>query len=347
MKNKITIIIAIILLIITAFLLFNNKKGTLKKEVSDFAIEDTASITKIFMADKMNNQVTLKRLDGYWTVNDKYIARVDLMKILLKTMKQIEVQSPVAKAAHNTVISRLAANSVKVEIYQTKYIIDFWGIRLIKHEKLSKVYYVGGATQNQQGTYMLLEGAKEPFITYLPSVMGFLTPRYAAKEIEWRERIIAKYRITDIRSIKLTYHNEPEKSFEMKYDGKNNISLFAINDNNRQLTNLNNHKLKNYISGFSKISLEAFLPDASTAEKDSIKKEGCIYTLSIKDKSGKIMIVNMYHKGAKQDETDLKGIPLKYDRDRMFAFINDDKDFIQIQYYEFDKILKPVSYFEK
>jgi hypothetical protein len=33
------------------------------------------------------------------------------------------------------------------------------------------------------------------------------------------------------------------------------------------------------------------------------------------------------------------------DVDRMFAFVNDDRDFVLVQYYIFDKLLKDVNYY--
>jgi hypothetical protein len=347
MKNKIRYIILIVLLCLSIFLILNNKSSTLKKEYTDFAVNDTASITKIFLADKANNSVKLVRQKNYWTVNNKFIAREDLIKILLKTICQIEIQSPVPKVAYNTVISSLATNSTKVEIYQNVYMINLWGLKIWQHEKLTKVYYVGHATQDQQGTYMLLEGAKAPYVTDIPSLRGFLTPRYIAKEIEWRERIIGRYKPNDIASIKLINYKEPNKSFEIKNNSKNQFSVFAINENNRQLENPNIDKIKKYILLFQKLSLEAYLYEFTQAEKDSIKKTGCIYSLTITNSKGQKNTINMYHKGAKEGEQDINGKPLLYDRDRMFAFINNDKDFVQLQYYEYDNILKPVTYFEK
>jgi hypothetical protein len=34
-----------------------------------------------------------------------------------------------------------------------------------------------------------------------------------------------------------------------------------------------------------------------------------------------------------------------YDRDRLYALVNDGKDFTLVQYFVFDKILRPMSFF--
>jgi hypothetical protein len=44
---------------------------------------------------------------------------------------------------------------------------------------------------------------------------------------------------------------------------------------------------------------------------------------------------------------DINGKPLKYDFDKMYAVINDGKDFVSIQYYVFDPLMQPISFFLK
>ena len=59
-KNKYILLLTITLAVIALILLLNNSKSTIK---ADFAVDDLSSVTKIFMSDKNNNKVTIKRLD--------------------------------------------------------------------------------------------------------------------------------------------------------------------------------------------------------------------------------------------------------------------------------------------
>ena len=89
MKKSYLLLIALI--IVTAILFLNDKKNNVKQELRDFAIEDISSISKIFLADKIGNDITLKRTEKGWVVNDKYSPREDAIKTLLSTIKSIEV----------------------------------------------------------------------------------------------------------------------------------------------------------------------------------------------------------------------------------------------------------------
>ena len=61
MKNKGLIIAIIILSLMAFYFISTNKNGTLKLELKDFAVADTASLYKIFLADTQNKCVELGR----------------------------------------------------------------------------------------------------------------------------------------------------------------------------------------------------------------------------------------------------------------------------------------------
>ena len=101
-KNRIILFLALALAIVTIGLILQKNKGTIEENLTGFAVIDTAAITKIFLADKNNHSVTLKKnADATWTVNDKYKARPDGIKTLLSTIKNLAVKTRVAKAAYN------------------------------------------------------------------------------------------------------------------------------------------------------------------------------------------------------------------------------------------------------
>ena len=106
--KKSYIIILVILLITAAYFFFSDRSSTLKSEYSDFAIEDTSAITKVFIADYSGGTALLERMpDNTWKINGKYKVRKDGMDLLLKTFKMIAVKEPVAKASRETVIKEL------------------------------------------------------------------------------------------------------------------------------------------------------------------------------------------------------------------------------------------------
>jgi len=346
-KNKVIFIAFVVLAIIALALWLTQSPTTLRRALSDFTLDDSSNVTKIFMSDKNNNTVKLtKVLPGKWTVNDKYPAQRLSVDLLLETMVDIEVQQPVAKAAHDNIIKELAVNAVKVEIYQWVYRIDFLGIRWFPHEKLTKVYYVGPATQNNQGCFMLMDKSSEPFIIFLPGFRGFVSPRYSPIEKYWRDYAVFRKTIPEIASVKVEVPATPEFSYEVKNNGRNQFSIFSSPDH-REMTNYDTLKLLNFLSGFRNLNYEALINDMDKHRKDSILASQPFIIITLTDTAGVSRTIKTYHKKGPEGQTDPQGHPLPYDLDRLYALVNDGRDFTVIQYYNFDKILRPRPFFEK
>src|SRR5690554_340633 len=146
MKKLIPLIIVVVVVAGLAYYFSTsvNPKTTADKAQTDFAIADTSDIGIIFIADRTGNTATLTRTAEGWTINDKYPARADAVDILLKTFKNIYIQRPVPEEGQEQVNRVMATGSNKVEIYDLK-------------GDLIKTWYVGHATMDKKGTYMLLE----------------------------------------------------------------------------------------------------------------------------------------------------------------------------------------------
>lgn len=137
-RENIIIISAIILLSLVLLFLVNSEKNQGKEY--DFAVTDTSSISKIFIADMTGNSVSLDRKDNAWEINNKHKVQNKTMKVILRTIKDVSVQRPVEESAYNRVIADLATNGVKIEIYQNN------------EENPKKTYTIGSNTADHLGT---------------------------------------------------------------------------------------------------------------------------------------------------------------------------------------------------
>ncbi len=347
-KNRYFIIAAIVLALIAVALILSQSRTTFKRTLSDFAIDDTSNVTKIFMADKNNNTLKLTRIKpGKWVVDDKYPGQKSTINMLLTTMLELEVKEPVALTARNTIIKQLAVNSVKVEIYQWKFRINIFGkIKLFPREQLTKVYYIGGATQSNRGTYMLMENSSEPFVTYLPGLRGFVSPRYMPIEKYWRDYNIFRKSFHEIASVKVEFPSNPELSYLVKNNHDKELSFISLIDN-LGIPNYDTLRVMNFLTSFLKIDFEALINDMDKHRKDSILSSPPFHILTLLDTNGVSTTIKTYHKAAYPDAVDEKGRSIPYDLDRLYALVNNGQDFTLIQFLVFDKILRPKTYFLK
>src|SRR4051794_27801114 len=107
-KNKFLLVILGILILLTGIFIYKNSDSTLNHEQHDFAIKDTASISKIFIADRNGNQITLERKkNSSWILNGKDEVRPEYLKLLFDCFYRISIRTKVARSAYNNVVKAL------------------------------------------------------------------------------------------------------------------------------------------------------------------------------------------------------------------------------------------------
>ncbi|MBN1337840.1 MAG: DUF4340 domain-containing protein [Bacteroidales bacterium] len=346
MKKNLIILFIVSALAIIAFILSGTSRtGTFTKGENDFAVEDTAGITKIFMVDKKNRSVLLERIaGGNWMLNKEYHARKTGTDLLLYTIHHMIAKAPVPKTGRDNVIALLATQSVKVEVYQKVFRINLFGkLKYFPHEKRTKTFYVGSATQNNQGTFMLMEGADNPFVVHLLGFRGFVAPRFSTLEEDWRDHTVFRKKIHEIKSVVVEFMEEPEKSVEILSDG-NDFAVVkrATNDTLRNYDTLN---LYNFLTAFSDLRYEALLNDMDPDRKDSIINTSAFHRVTLTDRDNHKTVIKTFHKPNDMQRYDMEGRLYTHDLDRLYALINDDRDFVLIQFFVFDKVLRPLDYF--
>lgn len=344
-RNIIILFIAVILVIIAVILLFNQRSGTYNDRIKDFALADTASITKVYMADKNDHTILLERKGtGNWLLNETYIARNSGINMFLETLKNLTAKYPVPKKAHDNVISQMAARSIKVEIYQDVYCIRIFGLKLFLHEKLTKTYYVGGSTPDNMGTFMLMEGAEVPFVVHILGFRGYVAARFSTLEKDWRDHTIFKTSLRDIRSVKMETPREPHNSFEV-VNGNGEIKLYRL-QNHEIIERFDTLKLLNFMTSFADLRYEALLDEVDPHRRDSIIHSIPVNIISLIDLKGDTTVIKAFEKPNDDKRYDFEGKIYVSDRDRAYALVNHDRDFVLIQYFVFDKVLRPLEYFE-
>ena len=335
-RNTILIVIFLLLSSVAGYYFWANREGTYSEELSNFAVEDTAAITKIFLADKSGHQVTLTREEnGEWMVNKKFIARHDAIRTLLYTIKNVDVRSPIGKASYKNVVELMSARAVKCEIYAG--------------EKKLITYYVGHATQDQLGTFMYIEGSSVPFVTHIPGFNGYLTTRYFTYEMEWRERYVFHYRPGEIAKIEVAANDEKDGNYNLIYNkGKAQYELFAPGSAVALAANID--RVNMYVSFFNDVKFEGYTDIMRREMFDSLLTVGWFRKISVTDARGNLNQVAFYRKPvSRRSLSALEGRENEspYDLDRMFARLNDDTIMVTTQYQLFDKLFKNVSDFSK
>lgn len=275
----------------------NERKSTLDKLDLNFSVADTASINKVVVTQfpYPGKPVTLDRLAaGYWKLNKQYKASPVLMDVLLTTIRNVEMQRPLAPNEAKTVNDAMKTRYRKVEIY-------------VKGS-LYKTYLIGDDAPENKGTYFKLESG-DPYVCYLRGFNGFLTPRYNVTVNDWRDRLLISSTPQTIQSAEVRYTMSPADNFKVGFSGK----YFNMEGSSK----FDTIATAEFLLQFKKIYVERFLNGLPQKSKDSLFATPYEWSLDLVDiDKEKSYVLNFYPTS---------------DPDRSLAFLPKTNEWITIQ----------------
>ena len=289
-----------------------------------FAIEEVDGIGKVFIADRRGNNTTLVRKGNQWVYNDAFPANPNAVRNLLDAITRIRMKFKPANAAVPGIVRSLATEGLKVEIYD-------------KADQLLKAYYIGGSTIDERGTYAILDGAEQPYVTEIPGWQGNLRFRYSLRGEDWRDKTVFAALPSDIKEVSIVYPKQRNKSFRLSRQGGNYEVQPYYNATPKYDRPPVRGKVERFLDGFQRIGAEAFEND--NPKQDSVRQTlpFCTITLAAGDQGERtVSLFPIYTQySAASDEL----------VERFFADINNGQDFMLVQNRLFKKILWGYEFF--
>ncbi len=303
---------------------FNNKYSV--RSLRGFNVRDTASITKIFMVDKNSRSITLDKKGKSWTVNNTYPARHDAVKLLLETLFTMRVKMPVAMSAREEILRKMSSKSIKVEIYQGS--------------KLIKTMYVGGVTQDNLGSYMLLENSDTPYVIEIPGFRGYLSSRFSTETNNWRSSVLIGEKPESIKRVEFDYPENKKANFTIVQTDRNKYELY--NQNNQKTTSFDTLSVKGLLEQFEIANFSMFVDMLSDEVKDSVRNSTPLFTIHLTDSRDSIQ--NYYFYKIPEITEDIDVVERDIYPANMWVF-NNDNDWLIIQTYTYLLMLKEFNDF--
>jgi hypothetical protein len=318
------------------YFIFRKNDGIYTDEEAGFTIKDTAAIGRIFISVQGGESILLERQAKGWTLQKNYIALKSAVDGFLRLINRQSALYPVPKSMHNNVISTLAGNGIKVELDD-------------RTGKKIRVFYVGGETPDQKGTYMLVEGASRPFVVNLPNYQGTLSAFYTSSFLDWRDRTVFNFKPEEITKVSLTYPEHDLNSFTISNE-KGKIEVSTRPDIVKKGA-LNLRRSAVFLKFFDNVNCEGYLYHIKGLDSTlrTVPKHVQIDVTAINNRSQHVDIYWMpLNRRSKNANAPTEDIPdSKYDADRYFAVINNYQDTVIIQSSVFDKIFrKSYEFFE-
>ena len=263
----------------------------------NFSINNIEAIDYIEIKNKTPKEVILKKENEVWKLKNGFAVKKEAINYLLETLRDIEIKRPVAVNEKENILKRMSIQRTKVSLYS--------------NEKKIKTIYVGGNTQDQLGTYMILEDSSEPYVVSIPGFNGYLSSRFSCEENDWKDKIIFNYDDNEIESVHLNYR-----------DTIHSFKIYSDDSSSNK-----------YFSNFKNISSEKFLKNNRDFNIEEIIKRNPIFDISLNLKNGKkIELIGFEKKSSLRGRTSIKD----YDTERFYGLFNGE--LILIQYKQFKNI---------
>ncbi len=347
MKKNLILFIVLIAALAAAWFVYNkNTKSTLASEpLTNFAIEDTATVNKIIITDLQGSHAVLERIPGQalWQLNKKYQARKDAVDLLLMTINRIRVRGNVSEKGRDNVMKLLVTGGKKVEVYTGG-------------NEPAKIYYIGNPTEDHTGTFMLLEipgigRSEDPYITHIEGFTGFLSTRFFTSENEWRYTGIFEYPQLNFDRVQIVIHNNSNYSFEVNYKGGNDITLnggYIASNNTFSLPvpQFDTLAVKDLLLLFKKVHVESYNTQLRPEAADSMRHVSPAFTIRLRENNGTEKHIDLYLKRATKPTMDDMGNPIPWDRDHFYAHTQND-EFAMAQFYTFEPLVRPLEIYLK
>ncbi|HMN06332.1 MAG TPA: hypothetical protein PKD45_11450 [Flavobacteriales bacterium] len=327
-KRWFSLLILLLLGVVAWWLWKGNTGSTLSGPLTDFAIPDTASVDRIFIAEKTGGTADLRRTPQGWTVNGMP-AKDFQVKLLLKTFKLVELRAPVPKSMEPNVMRVMAGTAKKVEIYQGG-------------KKPSKIWWIGGSTADHYGTYMVLEipgkgRSSVPFEMGMAAFTGVLNTRFHTVIDDWRSSRVTYYpKLSDVSRVDMELPRSPENGYSIGYGGGESLTLF---DTRGQAVPMDTLRVQDAMLALREGNFEGFERGLSPEARDSVLKSTPWYVLTVTSSHG-TQRIPFWKRVPRTDEKDLDFNPVEEDVDRMYALV-DDTALVVVQRYWWDRITRP------
>lgn len=287
-------------------------------------------VYKVFLADRNGNRTTLERTENGWIYNGKYKAREDAIGNLLSAILQIRMRYVPTKAAVPYMIESLATYGIKVEIYG-------------KDGENLKTYYVGGATNDEQGTYIIMEGSEQPYVGELEHWTGNLRFRYNLLGDDWRDRSLFASKAEDIAEISIDYPKQQNKSFRLNLrDGKQELSPYYPLSPRIQKP-LKKGSVEAFAHNFEKIVAARF--NNRNKDRDSIEQQIPFAIINLEEKDGDRFSVKLFSEFEKPFYDDKIGAYIQPEGISSYFGLTGTNDFMNIQNDIISKILWGYEFF--
>ena len=147
----------------------------------------------------------------------------------------------------------------------------------------------------------------------------------------------------DIRKVRIEFPRKPKESYEIINQGDRSFKLIEL-QTNQEVTTFDTIRVLEELAAFSNINYESLLDNMSEQQIDSLRKVFPVRIVTVETKLGHKKSLKMYYRPNFDKQKSIDGKVFEHDMNRLYAFIDNQKYPVTVQFFVIDNISRPLSY---
>ena len=300
-------------------------------ELIDFAIKDTAEVTKIIITDPFQKTFQIEKVKGVWQDKSGGCITQAYVHNILNVAKNIEFKGYLSKNSHENFTVKMSASHTKVEYYL--------------QNKWYKTWYIGPSAPDHYGQIMLLDSkddgkSSEPVMMKVKGLNGIIEPNFFADSRKWICTNIFSVPLESIASVVVNNHDDSTRSFEINYSN----NAFEVSTNGIPLPSVDTANVYRYLHNYKKIHFDIANYILSETECDSLKATEPFAEITLDERSGKQTHLRLYRIKADEPQRNEFGELVNMDMNKFWCALPSG-EIVKCQYHVFNPLLFGHIYF--
>lgn len=245
-----------------------------------FAIAETEKIDEVKLV-RANDTVNLSFDGTRWKVNHQWDADVQMIKVLMATLRQAQPHRPVAAVLLDTVNARLTKKGTRV---------------IVSAGGAPQLDFIAGGNDSKSEAWFKKVGEEQPYAMIIPGYRVYVAGIFELGASGWRNRRIFDFNWRNFKSLTATYAREPKEGFSIEMKQR----YFGI----KGMEEADTTRLNDYLDAVSLLLAKRFV-EKGHPKVDSVLHVGPIARLEIRDIADRIYGIELFAPG--KDDLEVLG----------------------------------------
>ena len=332
-KKILTVAFGLICVLGLAYYTYNilNEDKNSSSELIDFAIKDTAMVTKIRITDPFQGSFEIQKKYGVWQDKNGGCVTQEYAYNILNVAKNIEFKGYLSKNSHQNFTNKMASSHTKVEFYVNK--------------EWSKTWYIGPSAPDHYGQIMLLDSKQsgksaEPVMMKIKGLNGIIEPNFFADSRKWVCTNIFKVPLEEITSVTVINHEDSTRSFKVKSIANG----FEVLQHGVALPYVDTANIYRYLHNYKKIHYDIANYILSESECDSVRNSKPFAEIILKENTGKKTQLKLHRIKVEEAQSNEFGELVNMDMNKFWCVLPSGI-IVKCQYHVFNPLLFGHIYF--